>query len=65
MGLKDKIKIEDLLFINQFLHQIYKKVNVSFVTKHLLIFIVLTVVIIILSGYVLTIWKQHTSEAHS
>jgi hypothetical protein len=49
--------------MKQFLHQIYKKVNVLFV-KNLPIFIV-SIVIIILSGYVLTIWKQHTSEAHS
>ena len=41
--------------MNQFLHQIYKKVNVPPV-KNLPIFIVLTVVIII-SGYVLTIGK--------
>ena len=41
--------------MNQFLHQIYKKVNVPFV-KNLPTFIVLTViVIIIMHGYVLTI----------
>ena len=49
MGLKYKIKIEDLTLYDQFLHQIYKKVNAPFV-KNLLIFIVLSIVIT--SGYV-------------
>jgi hypothetical protein len=40
--------------MNQSLHLIYKKVNVSFV-KNLPIFIALTVIIIIVSGYALTI----------
>ena len=40
--------------MNQFLHQIYKKVNAPFV-KDLLTFIVLIVVIMIMSGYALTI----------
>ena len=38
--------------MSQFSHQIYKKVNLPFV-KNLLIFIVLTVIITIMSGYAL------------
>ena len=38
--------------MNQFLHQIYKKVNV--IVKNLLIFIVL-IIVIIMSGYALII----------
>jgi hypothetical protein len=50
---KDPSLVERKIFMNQFLHQIYKKINVSFV-KNLPIIIVLTVVIV-MSGYVLTI----------
>src|SRR5829696_7445193 len=42
--------------MNQFSHYIYKKVNAPFV-KNLLIFIVL-IVILIISGYVLTIGRN-------
>ena len=56
MGLKEKgkIKIEDLTLYEPVLHQIFKKINAQFV-KDLPIFIVLTVLIIMMSGYVLTI----------
>ena len=53
MNIKDRISVEDLRVYEPILHQIYKKVNVQFV-KGLLICIVL-IVIIKLSGYVLTI----------
>jgi hypothetical protein len=53
IGLKYKIKIEDLTFYEPIFTSNIQKVNVLFV-KNLLIFIVLTVVIM-MSGYALTI----------